>query len=342
MRRVLLSVVVALVAFSMSLDAQRARARRIRAHPPASGACVFPSCFPDASNTGIPAGTSLTTYTGANPVTSNGTTITGKIFSGSNCPLVITAINVTISNSQFDCPSANALYVDDAANYVRTSSATVYAVTIQDSEIDCGNSDATGIQEADIHAIRVEIVGCVNGFSINQNVLIEDSYLHNEGSIGADPHEDGVELAFGHWTGSSYPCCAANMTFTHNTIFGRTHGDTQNGTSAIIANGGNGNSSKDVNIIEQQNLLAGGSFTIYCDQGFAGTNFQVVNNHFSTQFGALVGESGPSDDCADEILSGNVYHESGLPITLSAPAPQPIALFMQLFYARPNFFGMDR
>jgi hypothetical protein len=52
------------------------------------GGCAFPSCFPSASNTGVPSGTTLTAYTGGD-VTVDDTVITGKN---------ITCLNVKASN----------------------------------------------------------------------------------------------------------------------------------------------------------------------------------------------------------------------------------------------------
>jgi hypothetical protein len=45
-------------------------------------------------------------------------------------------------------------------------------------------------------------------------------------------------------------------------------------------------------------------------------NFRIVDNHFSTVYSPNVGEYGPSTDCGGEIQSGNVYHETGAPLTL--------------------------
>ena len=83
------------------------------------------------------------------------------------------------------------------------------------------------------------------------------------------------------------------------------------GTSAIISH----SASDDVLI--EGNLLAGGAYTLYCPYANGSTtNYRVINNHFSTQFSPKVGAFGASSDCSDEVLSGNVLHETGDPITL--------------------------
>ena len=63
------------------------------------------------------------------------------------------------------------------------------------------------------------------------------------------------------------------------------------------------------------NLLAGGAYTLYCPQTST-VNFRIVDNHFSTVYSPNVGEYGPAKDCDGEIQSGNVYHETGAPLTL--------------------------
>ena len=64
------------------------------------------------------------------------------------------------------------------------------------------------------------------------------------------------------------------------------------------------------------NLLAGGAFTLYCEQSATGNNYRVMDNHFSTRFKSSVGFYGSSTDCSDETQSGNVIQETGLPLKL--------------------------
>lgn len=294
------------------------------------------TAYPDDTNTGVPSGTSLTAYSGPNPITADGTTITAKTFT--SCPLDIEAINVTITNSFFNCSGQNAIYIDDQGMYVETSSGANYALTLTDSEIKCGTTATgvgkTGVQEAYAHLVRVKITHCENGTSVNQRLLVEDSYIHDFASNGGGAHSDGGEAPCAHWQGGGGPGClgganpgyhrgSRNITWTHNTVFGMSALDTAFETSALIFNhGGN----PDVNVLVQLNLFAGGANTLYCVQdGVAGTNFQVLNNHFTTRFKASVGDFAPSVDCSDETLSGNVYHETGLPITLSQLLPFPLA-----------------
>jgi hypothetical protein len=254
--------------------------------------------FPDASNTGVPAGTVLTAYTGPTTITQPGTVIDGKTL---GC-IEVEATGVVIRNSRLECanPGTYVVSVDD-----RTSTSTV--VTIEDSEIDCKNGPGTALGEADMTVRRSNIHGCENGFDANQNITVEDSYIHDLWNSG-ESHTDGIQLA-GHWNGSGYVTGALNITIRHNTIFGVGYDGTL-GTSAIISN-----RSGDVNVLVADNLLGGGAFTLYCTGGH-GTNFKATGNHFTKRFGQHYGAYGPSDGCSDESLSGNVDHETGQPIAL--------------------------
>lgn len=66
----------------------------------------------------------------------------------------------------------------------------------------------------------------------------------------------------------------------------------------------------------ENNLLAGGAYTLYCPVDVKGVNFRVIGNHFSTNYSTKVGAFGASTGCSDEVLSGNVVHETGAPIGL--------------------------
>ena len=255
------------------------------------------SSFPDASNTGVPAGTSLTAYTGPSNVTTANTVISGKTI---GC-IQISAPGVVIKNSRISC--AGSAVMSEDGTWTGTP------LTIQDSEIDCKNSNGTAVAEANFTVLRVNIHGCENGFDINQNVLIQDSYIHDLYN-SSQAHTDGAQLAWGHVENGKIVAAARNVTFRHNTIYGM-GADGSFGTSAIISNRGG-----DQNILIENNLLAGGAYTLYCEQGATGSNYRVYDNHFSTRFKSTVGYYGRSTDCSDETQSGNVIHETGQLITL--------------------------
>ena len=261
-----------------------------------------PSTFPGAGNTGVPAGTVLTAYTGPATVSTANTVIDSKTIT--KC-LTVTANGVVIRNSLIRVGGCGyTVYVQDKGTVRATP------LTILDSEIDCRNTSSTAIGEADVTVRRTNIHGCENGFDINRNVTVEDSYIHDLYNTAAS-HSDGIQLASGHLVGGTVVNGSSDVTITHNTIFG-VGVDGSLGTSAIISNRGG-----DTNILIDSNLLAGGAYTLYCEQnGAKGVNYRVTGNHFSKRFSPNYGAYGPSDSCADETQSGNVDDTTGLPIQL--------------------------
>ena len=266
--------------------------KRPLAPPPTGGG------FPDASNTGVPAGTTLTAYSGPSTISTPGTVISGKTI---GC-VRVSAPGVVIRNSKVSCAGGYAVasFDDDY---------TGAPLTVQDSEVDCKNTGGNAFGEANIVVRRVDIHGCENGLDINQNVTVEDSYIHdlyNQGSA----HTDGAQLASGHYENGHVVPGARNVTFLHNTIYGMGF-DGSFGTSAIISNSGG-----DRDILIQNNLLAGGAVALYCEQDAKGINYRVLDNHFSRKFGPKVGYYGASTECSDETQSGNIHHETGQPLRL--------------------------
>jgi len=250
----------------------------------------------------------LTAYTGPSTVTLAGTIIDGKSI---GC-LTVRASGVVIKNSKITCGSGYSLYVDDASfNPAWTP------LTVQDSEIDGQVSASSCFGEGWANFRRVNVHGCENGFDTNQKLDVRDSYVHDLKG-GSTAHADGLQMACGHWTGTGNGCAsgyapgALDVTLIHNTIYG-VHSDGSLGTSAIISNKG---TNIDTNILIQNNLLAGGAVSLYCQQGSKGNNYRVLDNHFSTRFSSKGGAFGFSTDCSDETQSGNVVHETGSPLSL--------------------------
>jgi hypothetical protein len=254
--------------------------------------------FPGADTTGVPPGTTLSPYAGPQNISTPNTVIDGKTM---GC-IRVSAPGVVIRKSKISCDGILAVLSEDGS-YTGTP------LLIEDSEVDCQNRGGTAISEANVIARRLNIHGCENGFSISQNITVEDSYIHDLFN-SAESHTDGIQLSFGRWDGAGFVCCALNVTIRHNTIYAM-GSDGSFGTSAIISNGGG-----DTNILIENNLLAGGNWTLYCEQRATGVNYRVVNNRFSTRFSPRVGTFGPATECADEMQSGNVYHETGRPLNL--------------------------
>jgi hypothetical protein len=250
------------------------------------------AAWPDASNTGVPPGTVLTAVNGDVTVTVANTTIDAKDIHG--C-VEVRAPGVTLKRSKVHCMSVAVASFDGV--YTGTP------LTIEDSEIDCLNSGGTAVGDTNVTARRLNVHGCENGFDIDANVTVQDSYIHDLYN-SAQAHTDGIQLASGHFVNGALVPAAANVTVVHNRIYANS------GTSAMISNSGG-----DTNILIQNNLMAGGAYTLYCEQGTTGTNFRVLDNHISRLFYPTGGAYGPWTDCTDETVSGNVWDETGAPLT---------------------------
>jgi hypothetical protein len=248
-----------------------------------------PGGFPDASNTGVPAGTTLEVVNGDVTITTANDTVDAKDIRG--C-VEVRAPGVTISRSRISCDSFLAIA------YFDTGTTPAAPLTIRDSEIDCRDTTGrTAIGEANIVALRVNVHGCENGFDANQHVTVKDSYIHDLAN-SAVAHTDGIQFAH-YLNGSTEVNHARDITVDHNTIYANA------GTSSVISN-----PSGDEDILVQNNLLAGGAYSLYCDYNGTASNYRVLNNHFSTLFYPTVGAFGPWTGCEDEAqVSGNVYHD---------------------------------
>jgi hypothetical protein len=240
-----------------------------------------PTGFPDASNTGVPAGTTLATLNGDQTINTSGAVIDGKLING--C-VVVNAPNVTIKRSKVVCHGASAIDGESTG------------LVVSDTEIDCGNAAGhTAITWRNYTALRINAYGCENTAWAESNVTIQDSYLHDNVHYdpALDPHTDGVQL----------PTGASNITVRHSTIYGGYVNQSDFGNSAITTAGGMSN------ILFTNNLLAGGGYTLRC-QGAGGSSFSITGNRFTTKLVSTVGGFGPSDGfCrgASTTWSDNTY-----------------------------------
>jgi hypothetical protein len=281
---------------------------------PSGGACEWPTCFPDTSNTGVTDEGALVTVNTDVTLSTNGQVYEDRLVNG--C-VTVTASGVTIRNVRINCSGASsALFYDDSIGWDDTP------LLIEDSEIDCEmDPDTHGFAEGNATFRRVEIRRCVNGMSLNQNLTLEDSMIHRLSNTAPDPHEDGIQMSCGHYTGNpadtaacgganyaNYEDGALNITLRHNTLKGQ-NDDGSHGTSAVISNGDV--TGPDTNVLIEHNYLDGGASILYCPRPTVGTNWEVNENSFTDNFAF-----GRTDDCADETQAGNIDFDTGDPITL--------------------------
>jgi hypothetical protein len=245
-----------------------------------------PSGYPDASTTGVPPGTALAVWQGNMTITTPGAIIDSMDIRG--C-VTVNASNVVIRKSKVSCAGPSVVW-SGSTNLL-----------VENTTLDCQGTRGTALTPRNYTARRLQASGCENILWAEANVTLEDSYLHDPipYNPATDPHTDSVQV----------PSGASNITIRHNRIYGGYINQQNFGNSAITSGGGV------TNYLVENNVLAGGGFTIYCDGG-GDSNYRVVNNRFSTVFVPTVGGFGPVFDCARNAtqFSGNVYHESGQPL----------------------------
>jgi hypothetical protein len=128
-------------------------------------------CWPGAANTGIPAGTTLTTYTGPCTITTAGAIIDGKTV---NCDLTIAAANVMIKNSK-----VNGVVFLDTDN----AGSAGWSFTIQDAEVDGGQQQHPAVGWGNLRLVRANIHGGITSAQCEEksvSCVIQDSYLHGQ------------------------------------------------------------------------------------------------------------------------------------------------------------------
>lgn len=266
---------------------------------PTGGFCdtfpALPSSKPDATNTGVPTGTTLTNYTGPTTVTTAGTVIDGKIITAQ---LNVNANNVTVKNSKLGPGGYWAVRVGDG----------VTGTKILNSEIYAPNGAYTGIGISDGVVCGNHIRGYENSITIGGNMTIQANYIHAmKGDGSTTPHYDGIEV----YSGSNSKIWGNNIMV--NDPNSNWLGDT--GAINITTEW----SSVD-NVEVNGNWLGGGSYTLYVRKssaggGFTYSNIKVTNNRWYGSAPKGFAAFGPmSDDGGSITTTGNVWDTSGQPL----------------------------
>lgn len=232
--------------------------------------------YPDETNTGVPAGTTLTN-SGSLTITTNGAIVQNLNISGM---ISVRANNVTIRN----CRITSSDYYP-----ISWDGGTYTGLLVEDSEIIATDYNVTaGISFSNYTARRVFVTGSADGFKADADVLIEDCYVTNLG-IGPDTHNDGVQT-----TGGS------NVTLRHNTF----KLGAPAGVSAVVQVGTEWGTNSDWVI--ENNLIDGGGWSINAsDDPADSSNFQIINNRFTRR--AAYGPGG----VGGATWSGNIWDDDG-------------------------------
>jgi hypothetical protein len=249
------------------------------------------SCgYPDATNTGVPAGTTLKAVpsqatsgpgwtwnasTKTVTVTVKGTVLSGLAITGT---LQISASNVTVKNVQ----------VTSGGNF-GISLAHTTGVTIQNSTISGQNSTAGRVSYAidDVYGDSTGMIIKANNISNFRTAVqvstgqVDSNYIHDPGYVAGD-HTNGIYV-----NGGTQPLMIWN-----NTIF-----DSMGQTDAINLDAGTpGPSAPVASKTVSDNLLAGGAYTLY--GGAAGgsptSNIVIQDNRFGQLYYPKSGLYGPA------------------------------------------------
>jgi hypothetical protein len=225
----------------------------------------------------VPTGTALT-RSGSLTISTNGAVIDGRDITGS---ITINADNVTIRRTRITTSAALGIRVNGR-------NALIEDVDIIGTTADCG----AAIGYANYTARRVDVSGCADGLKVAGNVVVEDSYIHDQRK-GPGTHNDGVQASAG-----------SNIVLRRNRILG----PFQQSTAALMFGTGIGPIS---NVLVEDNFLSGGGYMVYFldqEKGYGPpTNVRIIDNVIdadSFKFNWL-------QTNASLVRSGNVYDTGG-------------------------------
>ena len=232
--------------------------------------------YPDASNTGVPAGTVLSAYSGPCTITADGAVIDSKTV---RCgTLDVRATNVVIKKSKIN-------------GIVTTTERSTYSFSMEDSEVDAGLAQRAAVGSTNITILRSNIHGGQTSVTCAANCTVHDSYLHGQQlPTGSDWHLGGF---LANDTGSN---SRTDATLVHNTIV-----CDNPGTSA------GGGCSGDVNLFAdfgpvsyvtvQDNLLGANNGISYCVYGGSTAGKQYTGGVQHIAFVNNVFQRGASKKC---------------------------------------------
>lgn len=239
--------------------------------------------YPDATNTGVKPGSTLQKVTGSVNLTTPGQVYENKEVHGS---INVLADNVTIRNVKI----VNAGYYT-IKNFEENNAENL---VIEDVSIDMnGSYENKAIAFENYTARRVHFYNGMDCGHFGNNVVIEDSFCDMPVlPSSSDAHADGFQSDGGN-----------NIVLRHNTI------KNPNGQTAAILM--STNTSGIGNVTVDNNLMAGGGYTLYCDAGpnLSGTN-KFTNNRFARTYFTKGGYWGPTAGCENYTFTGNVWDDT--------------------------------
>lgn len=276
--------------------------------PGSSGNCPAFPAVPDASCTGVPAGTSLTVHNGDLYVTTNGAVVDSREVNG--C-IYVQANNVTIKRTRVNGWCWSGAISTGYGEYTGT--------LIEDVEVNgtakAGDHDVAGVALIGVNnytARRVNVHHGGRGFNVGSNVTIEHSYIHDMFGAG-DSHNSGIGSNSG-----------LNITIRHNNI------SCDIGEPGNISSGGGCSGALVMyadtfgdqigaigNLLIEQNMFnaGAGSYCLLIYNTRTNGPYTVRNNLFGTRFNSNCGQYGPVDTLrtagASMTWENNKWHAPG-------------------------------
>lgn len=245
--------------------------------------------FPTAESTG-PTGT-LTVVNGDQAYRTAGQVVENVEIRASN--LYVAANDVTFRNCKIVYTGA----LDEQFALVNIIPG-VTGTRFENCELDGRGKVARAIKGVDgVAVIGCEIHHTGNGVEVSDRITVINSYLHDVvAAPGTDWHADGIQTADGS---------ASDILIQHNTIL-LPGGE----TGAVYVLGGANDTL--TNVLVDNNLMAGGSYTVYLGAGTM-TNVKATDNVFSTRYHPHVGQYGIWYPQRLPVRTGNVIAETGAP-----------------------------
>ena len=242
-----------------------------------------PTEFPDATNTGVPEGVTLTPYYGNLVINTPGAVIEGLDIRGN---VTINADNVILKNCKVTSSAFSVVSIDEGAT----------GVIVQDCEINglgaTNNSRGIGGQGT---FLRNNIYNVENGINVQgSNTIIQDNYIHNLAASGFTRY-DGIQI-LGN---------VSDITISDNSVI-----NSHDGSAIRITNDfGSVNG-----VVIDNNKLSGGDFAVVSEEKSSNsgqiTGVQVTNNYLHK------GDNDYSYVTNNSVFwQGNIDLDTGLAVT---------------------------
>ncbi|MET4762032.1 hypothetical protein ABH975_005108 [Bradyrhizobium ottawaense] len=247
------------------------------------------NAWPDATNTGVPAGVTLTP-SGDVVITQAGAVVSGLNITGS---VYIKADNVTLENCKITSGGWAGVTIDSGA-----TGAVVQNCTIDGTGRAPDGTGNQGIMGSGTF-IGNNIYNVENGIVPGSNSVIQGNYIHDL-QAGGSPHYDGIQIDGG----------LSNIQITGNSIINQ-----WGWTSAVMIDNDFGPVS---NVTVTNNLLTGGAYTVYADSNLGTasiTGVSFTNNHIG---GAQYGDALIRGN--NSVFSGNYTDGAALASALNTSA----------------------